>query len=80
MTVLTIYEVSSFYNFLSEKEIMSEHKADYTKEICWHSVLYDGVQSNIGQLYGCTSMESMVDFMLQFRWKICKYSIFINLK
>ena len=50
------------------KEIMSEHKADYSKDDLLALYTFTGgVPKYIEQFMdnGCTSMESMVDFMLQ---------------
>ena len=50
------------------KEIISEHKADYTKDDLLALYTFTGgVPKYIEQFMdnGCTSMESMVDFMLQ---------------
>lgn len=50
------------------KEIISDHKADYTKDDLLALYTFTGgVPKYIEQFMdnGCTSMESMVDFMLQ---------------
>lgn len=63
----SIMKLSSFTTSIL-KEIMSDHKADYTKDDLLALYTFTGgVPKYIEQFMdnGCTSMENMVDFMLQ---------------